>query len=116
MLEINMNEFVLKETDEQVQKLESEFSRRDDISEFEKALFNDPIGDQIIGQVDNLSNSLAEKKLEFEKSLKKAAETAESSDIIEATRNLAEYSLHTTMISKIASKTSQAIEKLTNLQ
>ena len=116
MLEIKSNELLNNDFEKKSYSLESEYHRQDDINEFEKYLYFDPIGDQIFGQVDQISNNLAEKKIEFEKSLKKAAETAKSSDIIEATRNLAEYSLHTTMVSKVASKTSQAIEKLTNLQ
>jgi type III secretion system YscI/HrpB-like protein len=86
-----------------------------DVMEFEKALFEDPFADGIISHVDSISSSLADKKLAFEQDLAKASKTAEAKDILEATRSLSEYSLQTSLVAKIASKTSSAIDKLTNL-
>jgi type III secretion system YscI/HrpB-like protein len=86
-----------------------------DVMEFEKALFEDPFADGIISHVDTISSSLADKKLAFEQDLAKASKTADSKDILEATRSLSEYSLQTALLTKIASKTSAAIDKLTNL-
>lgn len=92
-----------------------DFVNMNDVEAFEKALFHDPLSDQIISQVDSISSSLSDKKLEFEKLLKTAADTTKPEDILAATRSLSEYSLHTSMVAKAAGKSSQAIEKLTNL-
>jgi type III secretion system YscI/HrpB-like protein len=86
-----------------------------DVTEFEKSLFEDPFADGIISHVDTISSSLADKKLTFEQDLAKAAKTADSNDILAATRSLSEYSLQTALLTKIASKASSAIDKLTNL-
>lgn len=87
-----------------------------DVHLFENSLYHDPLANKIIGQVDNISNSLAEKKLEFEKLLKKAADSSDAKDILNATRALSEYSLQTTIITKVASKSSQSLQKLTSPQ
>ena len=91
-------------------------ARSDDVHTFQSALYDDPVANKIIGQVDHISNSIAEKKLMFEKSLKKATETHDPADMINTARALSEYSLHTSIVTKAAQKSSQAIQKLISPQ
>lgn len=86
-----------------------------DVRAFENALHDDPFADGIMAKVDSVSGSLAETKVEFEKSLKLAAETSDPTHILESMRMLSEYTLQTSMVAKAAGKTSQAVDKLTNL-
>jgi type III secretion system YscI/HrpB-like protein len=86
-----------------------------DVKAFEKSLFEDPFAKGFIGHVDSISSSLADKKQSFERDLAKASKTADNKDILQATRSLSEYALQTALVTKIASKTSSAIDKLTNL-
>ena len=89
---------------------------RDDVHAFESALHHDPLANTILGGVDHVSNSIAEKKIEFEKALLKATESKDPADVINTARALSEYSLHTAIVTKAASKTSQAIQKVTSPQ
>ncbi len=91
-------------------------ARSSDIHAFENALHYDPQANQIMGQVDHISNALAEKKVAYEKALKKATETQNPADMIDTARAISEYSLHTAIVTKAASKSSQAIQKLTSPQ
>ena len=86
-----------------------------DVHAFEKALFHDPFAENVFSKIESVSGSLSEMKVDFEKSLKKAADSAQPSDILDSMRKLSEYTLQTSMIAKAAGKTSQAVEKLTNL-
>jgi type III secretion system YscI/HrpB-like protein len=87
-----------------------------DVHTFESALHHDPLANTILGGVDHVSNSIAEKKIAFEKSLLKATESKDPADMVNTARALSEYSLHTAIITKAASKTSQAIQKVTSPQ
>ncbi len=86
-----------------------------DVHAFENALHSDPLAESVFGKVDHVSNSLAGKKVEFEHALKKAADTSNPADITNSMRIMSEYALQTAMVAKIAGKTSQSIDKLTNL-
>lgn len=86
-----------------------------DVHAFENALFQDPFADSVFAKIETFSGSLSDMKVDFEKSLKKAADSAEPADILDSMRKLSDYTLQTTMVAKAAGKTSQAIDKLTNL-
>ena len=88
----------------------------DDVHAFEAGLHHDPLANTILGGVDHVSNSIAEKKIDFEKALLKATESKDPADMINTARALSEYSLHTSIVTKAASKTSQAIQKVTSPQ
>lgn len=88
---------------------------KSDMEQFDAFLHSDPQSQSVFKSVDFISNQLSEKKIDFEIQLNKAVKTAEAKDILAATRSLSDYSLHTAMIAKVAGKTSQAIDKLTNL-
>lgn len=86
-----------------------------DVHAFDNALFSDPFAESIMSKIGNVSGELSGLKVDFEVSLKKAAETSSSTDILNSMRLLSEYTLQTSMIAKTAGKTSQAVEKLTSL-
>jgi len=88
----------------------------DDVHAFEAALHHDPLANTILGSVNHVSNSIAEKKIEFEKALLKATESKDPADVVNTARALSEYSLHTSIVTKAASKSSQAIQKVTSPQ
>lgn len=88
----------------------------DDVHAFEKALHHDPLANSIIGKVDSVSNVIAEKKLDFERALLKATKTNDPADMVNTARALSEYSLQTAIVTKAASKASQAIQKITSPQ
>lgn len=67
-------------------------------------------------RVDGLSDALSSKKEIFDKSVEKAMKTSDQKDVLQATRNMSDYYLYTTMAAKIAQKSQSAIEKLTNIQ
>lgn len=65
---------------------------------------------------DQLSVALLDKKKIYEESVDKAVRSAETKDVVQATRNMSDYYLYTTMVAKVAQKSQSAIDKLTNLQ
>ena len=89
-----------------------------DVAFFESQLAAkpDPLGKDIISSADSLSNSLNDKKMEFESALKRASATADPNDVLAAARSLSEYSIQTSIVAKAAGKSSQAVDKVTNLQ
>lgn len=94
------------------------FSKED--SQYFKSLMND-LDDRdqpksTFERVDGLSNALSSKKEIFDQSIEKAMRTTDQKDVLQATRNMSDYYLYTTMAAKIAQKSQSAIEKLTNVQ
>ena len=71
---------------------------------------------QIIDNFANYSDGLAQKKVDFESALTKASETGNPDDVYAATKAMGDYQLQVLLATKVASKSSSAIDKLTNLQ
>ena len=71
---------------------------------------------QIIDNFSNYSDGMAQKKVQFESALSKASETGNPEDVYAATKAMGDYQLQVLLATKVASKSSSAIEKLTNLQ
>ena len=71
---------------------------------------------QIIDKFGEFSKDIGVRKEDFERKLMKASKSGESADVLEASRAMAEYQLQVSIATKVASKTTSAIEKLTNLQ
>lgn len=71
---------------------------------------------QIVNNFSNYSEGMAAKKVEFESALTKASETGSPDDVYAATKAMGDYQLQVLLATKVASKSSNAIEKLTNLQ
>lgn len=76
----------------------------------------DSMSKDIVNGAESLSHSLAQKKHDFEEALKIASESSKASDVLAAARSLSEYSIQTSIVSKAAGKSSQAVDKVTNLQ
>lgn len=76
----------------------------------------DSMSQSLISGGESLSHSLAQKKHDFEQALKVASESAKASDVLAAARSLSEYSIQTSIVAKAAGKSSQAVDKITNLQ
>jgi len=89
-----------------------------DVSFFESQLNTKPdaMSADIVQGANLVSDSLEQKKHEFESALAKASNTANPADVLAAARSLSEYSIQTSIVAKAAGKSSQAIDKITNLQ
>jgi type III secretion system YscI/HrpB-like protein len=74
------------------------------------------VADKVIDKFSGMSEDMALKKDDFEGKLVKAAKTGEDVDILAANRAMSEYYLQAALSTKVASKASQAIDKITNLQ
>lgn len=94
-----------------------QIANQSDVNFFESQLQAkpDPLSQDIIQGANSLSNSLAEKKHAFESALAKASGSADPADVLAAARSLSEYSIQTSIVAKAAGKSSQAIDKMTNL-
>ncbi|KZM39127.1 hypothetical protein OA92_21270 [Marinomonas sp. SBI22] len=92
-------------------------ANQDDVNFFESQLQTkpDPLSQDIIQGANSLSSNLAEKKHAFESALAKASNSADPTDLLAAARSLSEYSIQTSIVAKAAGKSSQAIDKMTNL-
>jgi len=92
-------------------------ANQDDVNFFESQLQAkpDPLSQDIIQGANSLSSNLAEKKHAFESALAKASNSADPTDLLAAARSLSEYSIQTSIVAKAAGKSSQAIDKMTNL-
>lgn len=88
-----------------------------DVNFFENQLMAkpDPLSQDIVQGANSLTNNLAEKKQAFEDALAKASHSADPSDVLAAARSLSEYSIQTSIVAKAAGKSSQAVDKMTNL-
>lgn len=95
---------------------------QDDILSFESEMSkvqssnNATFSDQIIDKFSSISEDIGIKKEMFENKLMKASSTGDPSDILEASRAMADYQLQVQVTTKVASKTNSSIEKLSNLQ
>ena len=94
----------------------------DDILSFESEMSkvqspdNTTFSDKIIDKFSSISEDIGIKKEMFENKLMKASSTGDPSDILEASRAMADYQLQVQVTTKVASKTNSSIEKLSNLQ
>ncbi len=92
----------------------------DEINAFRSDVFrpesDSSFADKIINDFSGYSEDLAAQKVNFESALGKASETGNPDDILAATKAMGDYQLQVLLATKVASKTSSAIEKLTNLQ
>lgn len=94
----------------------------DDILSFESEMSkvqssdNATFSDKIIDKFSSISEDIGIKKEMFENKLMKASSTGDPSDILEASRAMADYQLQVQVTTKVASKTNSSIEKLSNLQ
>lgn len=71
---------------------------------------------QIVERFSAVTEDISVKKEAFESKLKKASRTGDTADMLEATRAMSDYQLQVAMSTKVASKTSSAIDKIANLQ
>lgn len=125
MKDFSMNSFQISQGDDvglganyQVNETVSQ----DDILSFESEMSkvqspgNATFSDQIIDKFSSISEDIGIKKEMFENKLMKASSTGDPSDILEASRAMADYQLQVQVTTKVASKTNSSIEKLSNLQ
>lgn len=74
------------------------------------------IADRVIDKFSSISGEIKSKKNDYESGLAKASESGDNKDILAANRAMADYYLHTALATKVASKASSAIDRITNLQ
>jgi hypothetical protein len=74
------------------------------------------VADKVIDKFSDMSEGMALKKDDFEMKLSKASETGNAADALAATRAMSEYYLQAAISTKVASKATQAIDKITSLQ
>ena len=92
-----------------------------DMNLFNAEMYSPPvketsIADKVVDKFSSISENIGLQKSDFEKKLAKASSTADSKDILEATRAMSDYYLQAAMATKVASKASSAIDRITNLQ
>lgn len=92
-----------------------------DVKLFNAEMYVPPVKEQsvaetVIDKFSDISEDMVLKKNDFEMKLSHAAKTGEDNDVLAATRAMSEYYLQAAISTKVASKASQAIDKITNLQ
>ncbi|MCX4028153.1 hypothetical protein H0A36_09115 [Endozoicomonas sp. SM1973] len=74
------------------------------------------LASQLKEGVTNLTEHLSKQKSDYETSILKAAESSDPIDILQANRDISNYQLEMLMATKLISKTTSTIDRLTNLQ
>lgn len=74
------------------------------------------VAERIVGQLSGSSQHLQQLSDNADRALRKAADSSNPHDVIQANRALSSFYLESLLTTKLISKGTQAIEKLTNLQ
>ena len=74
------------------------------------------IGDKVIEQLQTAVNDLQSKREEMNSRQKKATREDDFVDLLTMAREASEYGFKTALMAKVISKSTQSVEKLTNLQ
>lgn len=74
------------------------------------------VAERIVGQLSGSSQHLQQLSDNADRALRKAADSSNPQDVIQANRALSSFYLESLLTTKLISKGTQAIEKLTNLQ
>ena len=77
---------------------------------------SDNVAERVISGISGSSERLQKLSQTADRDLRRAAKTANAEDITRATRSLSNFYLESLLTSKLISKGTQAVEKLTNLQ
>ena len=84
--------------------------------EFSKAGKEGHVGDRIVEQIQNASNDLKLKRESLDERFKNGSSTDSFTTMINTARNVSEYGFQTALMAKVVSKSTQSIDKLTNMQ
>ncbi|MCE8032133.1 EscI/YscI/HrpB family type III secretion system inner rod protein [Billgrantia tianxiuensis] len=74
------------------------------------------VAERIVGQLAGSSEHLQQLSDKADRALRKASKSNDPQDVIQASRSLSSFYLESMLTTKLISKGTQAIEKLTNLQ
>lgn len=74
------------------------------------------VAERIVGQLSGSSEQLQKLSDEADRALKKASKSNSPQDVVEANRALSSFYLESLLTTKLISKGTQTVEKLTNLQ
>lgn len=101
---------------------EDEMPSHDDAQWFSNAMNNnsalDPANNmttQFLNKVSEMSESLKAKSDHLNKSFKSATAGDDFTAMMQTLREISDYGFQTAMVTKVVSKTTQAVDKLTNL-
>jgi type III secretion system YscI/HrpB-like protein len=92
---------------------------KEEIDLFASAMKKDPadmnISEQFLNKVNQLSDDLKAKSDSINKSFKTTKSSDDYTSMIQSLREISDYGFQTAVLTKVVSKTTQAVEKLTNL-
>lgn len=74
------------------------------------------LASSLIGAISDRLNSQADLSQQAERAVKSASRSTDPMDVLKMSGALSEYSLQTSLTTKIVSKGAQVLDKLTNLQ
>ena len=93
---------------------------QDDVNWFSEAFNNigkqGHVGDKIVEQIQGASNDLKLKREQLDEQFKNGSATDNFTSMVSTVRQVSEYGFQTALMAKVISKSTQSIEKLTNLQ
>lgn len=98
---------------------ESSSPAKEDIDIFLSAIKKDPtdmnISEQFINKIGELSADLKDRKDNINNSFKSTKSSDDYASMIQSLREISDYGFQTAVLTKVVSKATQAVEKLTNL-
>lgn len=74
------------------------------------------VAERIVGQLSGSSEHLQRLSDQADRALRKASSSSDPMDVVQANRSLSSFYLESLLTTKLISKGTQAVEKLTNLQ
>ncbi|QUX90817.1 EscI/YscI/HrpB family type III secretion system inner rod protein [Marinomonas sp. A3A] len=74
------------------------------------------VAERIVGQLSGSSEHLQKLSNDADRALKKASKSNDAQDVVQANRALSSFYLESLLTTKLISKGTQAVEKLTSLQ
>ncbi|MGR2741031.1 type III secretion system inner rod subunit SctI [Billgrantia sp. Q4P2] len=74
------------------------------------------VAERIVGQIAGSSEHLQKLSDQADRALRKASKSNDPQDVVQANRSLSSFYLESLLTTKLISKGTQAVEKLTNLQ
>ncbi len=83
---------------------------------FNKIGSNENIGEMVFDQIQGASENLKVKREQIENNFKTASSADDAIAMMDRLRQISDYSFQSALMAKVISKSTQAMEKLTNLQ
>ena len=122
---MNRTELMLSSDPKKESLSNADFARASDIDLFNKEMYapssvskveEKSVADKVIEKFSSMSEDMNSRRNAFDEQLSKAIKTGSTDDVYAATKAMSNYYLQAAMTTKIASKATSAIDRLTNLQ